>query len=793
MGGAKRGSSLGTSKTNTQINKVVEQKAATRAYTPPTLDISRIPPIGSYGYNVFRQNITPAERKELDKYVKSLQKEEEVVSLNSPFDADPFSITEEELVGEELEPTENGLVEEGDLGTAFDLQTTVTDPETGIRSFQTTIREQDYGEAPVYTDAETALENYLEFYNRVQAQQNATGSVYNYNNYDPSDFARMGFAGPRAVQQRAGTEVVQDFLTENEIPLTQERDGVTYYLTTGIGTPESYGARGDGQYIAQGPVGTYSTVFVEDPNVVEEMLSDPIIQLAASFIPGGNLALTGAQLAAGVDVNPLQAASGLMQGLELTGLVRPPSALPEGVQGPPDAGQGLFGTTYNQTQALVEAASAGNIEEAALGMLGSSLVNQGLEQAGITGETFGLTQQQLESGVDRTVNALAQGEELDEALAEGFGREIIEGVAEALPSVDAPSLGFIEDAIRPVIEPVLEVVEQVAQPFVDVVEQVGPQIEDAIRATGETLEPVVETIVETASDVGRPIEDIVRETGSTVEDVVRAGGEVFEPVVETIAELGPPVEDALRDIGSEIEDTVRDIGTELEPVVETIAELGPPVEDVVREIGSTVEDVVREAGSTTEDVVRATGETLEPVVETIAELGPPVEDVLREVGSTTEDIVRAGGEVIEPVVEVIEELGPPVEDIVRETGSTVEDVVRETGSTVEDVVRETGSTIEDVVKEGGDVLEDIVDLGDISQPRSGMLTSPILPFLLQQQQQQQPTQVEDLFAKELFQFETEIGISPEYFQYEEIPEGVELFKADGSLIPILTRPRTYSF
>lgn len=606
----------------------------------------------------------------------------------SPFTVDPFGATEEELVGEELEPTENGLVEEGDLGTAFDLQTTVTDPETGIRSFQTTIREQDYGEAPVYTDADTALENYLEFYNRVLAQQNATGSVYNYNNYDPGDFARMGFAGPEAVQQRAGTEVVQDFLTENEIPLTQEIDGVTYYLTTGIGTPESYGARGDGQYIAQGPVGTYSTVFVEDPNVVEETLSDPIIQLAASFIPGGNLFLTGAQLAADVDVNPLQAASGLMQGLELTGLVRPPSALPEGIQGPPDAGQGLFGTTYNQTQALVEAASAGNVEEAALGMLGSSLVNQGLEQAGITGETVGLTQQQLEAGVDRTVNALAQGEELDEALAEGFGREIIEGVAEALPSVDAPSLGFIEDAIRPVIEPVLEVVEQVAQPFVDVVEQVGPQIEDAIRATGETLEPVVETIVETASDVGRPIEDIVRETGSTVEDVVRAGGEVFEPVVETIAELGPPVEDALRDIGSEIEDTVRDIGTELEPVVETIAELGPPVEDVVREVGSTVEDVVRA---------------------------------------------------------------------------------------------------------GGDVLEDIVDLGDISQPRSGMLTSPILPFLLQQQQQQQPTQVEDLFAKELFQFETEIGISPEYFQYEEIPEGVELFEADGSLIPILTRPRTYSF
>ena len=230
----------------------------------------------------------------------------------------------------------------------------------------------------------------------------------------------MGFAGPRAVSDRAGVDVVQDFLTENEIPLTQEIDGKTYYLTTGIGTPESYGARGDGQYIAQGPVGTYSTVFVEDPNVIQSTLSDPIIGLAASFVPFGNLALTGAQLAADVDVNPLQAASGFMQGLQLAGVVRPPSApLAEGLQGPPDVGEGLFGTTYAQTESLITAASAGNVEEAAMGMFGGQLVNEGLAQAGIAPETLGLTQQELTSGVNTTVNALAQGAELDEALATG--------------------------------------------------------------------------------------------------------------------------------------------------------------------------------------------------------------------------------------------------------------------------------------------------------------------------------------------------------------------------------------
>lgn len=442
----------------------------------------------------------------------------------SPFDVDPFSMTEEELEGEQLQPIENGLVEEGTLGTAFDLSTTVTDPDTGIRAYQSTIREQDYGEAPVYTDANVALDNYMDFYNRVLAQQEATNRVYNYNQYDPGDFARMGFAGARAVADRAGVDVVQDFLTENEVPLSKEINGQTFYLNTGIGTPESYGARGDGRYVNLGEVGTYSTVFVEDPNVVQSTLSDPIIGLAASFVPFGNLALTGAQLAADVDVNPLQAASGLLQGLQVAGLVRPPSApLAEGLQGAPDVGEGLFGTTYAQTESLITAASAGNIEEAVMGMFGGQLVNEGLAQAGISPETLGLTQQQLTSGVNTTVNALAQGAELDEALAEGFGRQLVEGVVDAIPTGDAPSLGFIEDAIRPIVEPVIDAVEQIGAPFVEVVEQ-----------GLETVEPVVETIVDAASTVGRPIEDVVKEVGSTAEDIVEPLKDTLEDVLSGV-------------------------------------------------------------------------------------------------------------------------------------------------------------------------------------------------------------------------------------------------------------------
>ena len=379
----------------------------------------------------------------------------------SPFDADPFSMTEEELAGERLQPVENGLVEEGTLGTAFDLATTVTDPDTGIKAFQSTIREQDYGEAPVYTDANVALDNYLDFYNRVREQQEFTDSVYNYNQYDPSDFARMGFAGARAVSDRAGVDVVQDFLTENEVPLSKEINGQTFYLNTGIGTPESYGARGDGEYVNLGEVGTYSTVFVEDPSGIERALTNPLVStlLTAALPPVVRNALT--------------------------------------------------------------VATADDPVRAAVGMLGGQYINDALGQAGFTGETLGLSPEQFESAVNSTVEGVAQGEDLGEAVVSSFGKEVVSNIDIDLPefNVDLASLGLDIDTPEALKE--LE----------DVIKEGGSAVADVIRTGGEVLETAVQPIVDVASDIGRPIEDVVREVGSTAEDILEP---VKDPILDAL-------------------------------------------------------------------------------------------------------------------------------------------------------------------------------------------------------------------------------------------------------------------
>ena len=411
----------------------------------------------------------------------------------SPFDADPFSMTEEELVGNPFQSAVNGLVEEGDLGTAFDLSTTVTNPDTGITAFQSTIREQDYGEAPVYADSDIALNNYLDFYNRVQAQQAATDSVYNYNQYDPSDFARMGFSGATAVSDRAGVDVVQDFLTENEVPLSKEINGQTFYLNTGIGTPESYGARGDGEYVNLGGVGTYSTVFVENPSGVEMVLTNPV-------------------------VNAL-----------------------------------LMATLPPVVRNTITLATADDPVRAAVAMLGGQYINDALAQAGVTGASLGLSPEQFESAVNSTVEGVAEGEDIGEAVVSSFGKEVISNVDIDLPEFDIDLSSFGLDIDTP------EAVKQLE----DLIKEGGSAIEDVVRTGGEVLEPVIQPIIDTASEVVSPIEDVVREVGSTTEDVVRTVGSTAEDIVE-------PLKDPIETVGSATEDVVREVGSTLEDIIEPI-------------------------------------------------------------------------------------------------------------------------------------------------------------------------------------------------------------------------------
>ena len=153
-----------------------------------------------------------------------------------------------------------------------------------------TISSQDYGSAPTYETADEALANYNALLEEVQQQQAQTASVYNYNNYDPGDFARAGFSGPSSVGGQAAADRIAEYLRENDIPPSIEVNGQTLYFTTGVGENALAQTLGDdysasGSYDVYGPAGTYSTVYTPREGVFAGI--NPYLRAALGVATGG--------------------------------------------------------------------------------------------------------------------------------------------------------------------------------------------------------------------------------------------------------------------------------------------------------------------------------------------------------------------------------------------------------------------------------------------------------------------------------------------------------------------------
>ena len=317
-------------------------------------------------------------------------------------------------------------------------------------------------------------------------------------------------------------------------------------------------------------IGEYSRKFVETPDYdfFEDVLTDPRINLFASAVPGGTLVLTGAKAAAGIDVSPVEIATSLMTGLEITGAISPPSAsaMPVGQAGPgvANAGTGLFGTTYAQTQTALNAAAAGNAEGAALALVGQPLINNALDSVGLTEDVItgaGIQYDDLQEGIGRAVAEVAGGAELDDALAAGVGKYIIEGGTLGIDFPDTPNidLGIIEDVVRDVVRPI----GAAGTALADFVENAlgGIELSEGIKEVGRAID----------DQALQPIKEAAETIGSTIEDVVRAGGSVVDDTVtRPVGNALSALDTAIREVAPEIEDTVRAIVNPLDNFVDDI-------------------------------------------------------------------------------------------------------------------------------------------------------------------------------------------------------------------------------
>ena len=519
---------------------------------------------------------------------------EEFASLASPFDMDfsSFGGIDLDLSGLDM----NALRETVNPTPAPTERVPTTASTSGLSV-------QDFGAQPTFGSPDEALANYGNVFNTLKAQEEQVNKVYNYNNFDPGDFGRTSVS-LREGSRAAGTGLAE-YVQQNKIPLSKVIDGERKYLTTGNAQANQElwpNAFQGGDLVATGPAGTYSTTFRKDDNLVTQVLNDPIIGVAASFIPGGTLAITGAKAAAGIELSPIEIATGLMAGLNATGLTAPPTEtmLSAGQMGPnvANTGTGLFGTTYAQTATALNVAAAGDIEGAALNLvmgtdIGKDLVTTGLEKIGLDETTLtkkGIQPDDFRAGVDRAVQEAVGGADLDEALLSGFSKYVRDG-----GTLDIP-LGGIEDVIRDIVRPIGAVGTALANFVEDSIPDVnGSGLVDTLKDLGSSFDDAVlqptKEVIETAgkavdANVLQPTKEVIEAGASVAGDVLSVvDDEVIQPVIQGVEEGASVAGDvlsaadtAVRDTASAFDDAV------IQPIGDAFSDLDTAVRQALPDI-----------------------------------------------------------------------------------------------------------------------------------------------------------------------------------------------------------------
>ncbi len=294
-------------------------------------------------------------------------------------------------------------------------------------------------------------------------------------------------------------------------------------------------------------VGEYTMAWVEDPpepSGFSKFLNNPVLSVIGAINPVIGLATTGVKLATGEKVSPMEIASGLMTGLNMAGVTKPPSldAMPAGQVGTPlpNKGTGLFGSTYGQTQTALNVAAAGDAQGAALVLVGDDLIKGGLDKVGLdktTIENAGIQYDDFQAGIGKVVSAVAGGAELDNALASGLGTYIREGGT--LGSVDLPETNID-----------LGIIEDLAKELANKLEPIGDALSAADTAVRQGLSEFDDEVLQ---ELTQPVGDVLSSADTAVrQNLATFDEEVLQPITQ-------PVGDFVEDVGQAIGDAFDDL------------------------------------------------------------------------------------------------------------------------------------------------------------------------------------------------------------------------------------------
>jgi len=374
-----------------------------------------------------------------------------------------------------------------------------------------------------------------------------------------------------------------------------------------------------------------------DINAVTGFLNDPVVNLVGAFLPPVALATTAAKAANGQTLHAGDWLTLASAGLEQAGAIKPPSAGAGGM-GPIDNGVGLFGTTYDQTQNIMEAAAAAGSDgnPAEILIKGFGVTDDVLDKIGIDSTTFDNSVVDYDAfvkGVEEAASRVAGGDNIEDAIKAGA----LDYIVESEGDID---LGVVTDAVK----------------------AVGSFIDDNI------FQPIIETVGDI--DLGE-FEDTVRDLGREFDD------EVLQEIKGGIEKVAPQVEDFVKTVGGAAVEAVETAGGLTRDVIETV---GGEVLDALKPIGSQLEDIAKATGSTVEDVLKGVAGVGKDVLSGIGDVGQDVIDALGPLGTQLEDIAKATGSTVEDVIK-------GVVDVVETSGETVIDAVKASGLSTEGMLQ----------------------------------------------------------------------------------------------------------
>jgi len=400
------------------------------------------------------------------------------------------------------------------------------------------VTRQDYGVGKQYETTEEAFSQLPSYLSGLEENRATTDKKYNRLNYDPSEFVRAGFTPtPGSVSKGAALDSTIDYLTKNNIPLSKEVDGQTRYLTTGLGADvyradENFDYKA-GSYEAQGPVGTYSTVHVGPDNVFDS----PLLNVVGMFIPQVALMTTALKVAAGEKITPMEIVGASLAGLEYAGTIKAPTGAAAGGVGPVDTqGVGLLGTTYKQTETLMKAAAADNLEGGVVQVFAPQVIDSVMSKVpSIELPETGLPED-FEAGLVKTVEKMAGGASFDDAIKAGGIEFIKEGGFKPLE-------GVIKEAVKPIgeiLDPIADALKTVTEPTKEFLSEANQTIREELKGFDkEVLQPVTQPIGDALSAADTAVRDALPSFGSLGIDLpnislgMLTGGSTLSPTRTT--------------------------------------------------------------------------------------------------------------------------------------------------------------------------------------------------------------------------------------------------------------------